>query len=125
MDSQDHGIPSSKGCAQERSSQSSVGFGKQEEARLEAREEKLSDSEDQALATNVGKRKGKRNFRSQKEDHSPKESKKFQKSQKNKDPSKIKCYGCQKVGHYMRDCPLLKEVKKKVNKRNHEHVAEE
>jgi len=34
----------------------------QEEARLEAQEEKLSDNEDQALATNVGKRKGKRNF---------------------------------------------------------------
>ena len=34
----------------------------QEEARLEAREEKLSDNEDQALATIVGKRKEKRKF---------------------------------------------------------------
>ena len=34
----------------------------QEEARLEAREEKLSDSKDQALATNDGKRKRKKNF---------------------------------------------------------------
>ena len=96
-----------------------------EESRLESREEKLSDNEDQALATNVGKRKGKRKFRSQKEDHSPKRSKKFQKSQKNKDPSNIKCYDCQKVGHYLRDCPLLKEVKGKTFKRHHAHVAKE
>ena len=34
----------------------------QEEFRLEDREEKLSDNEDQALATNDGKKKGKRNF---------------------------------------------------------------
>ena len=93
---------------------------------MEAQEEKLSDNEDHALATNVGKRKGKRKFRSQKEDHSPKRSKKFQKSQKNKkDSSNIKCYGCQKVGHYLRDCPLLKEVKGKMDKRHHAHVVEE
>ena len=93
---------------------------------MEAREEKLSDNEDQALATNVEKRKGKRKFRSQKEDHSPKKSKKFQKSQKNKkDPSNVKCYGCQKFGHYLRDCPLLKEVQGKVNKRHHAHSTKE
>ena len=34
----------------------------QEEGKLEAREEKLNDNEDQALATNVGKRKGKIKF---------------------------------------------------------------
>ena len=34
----------------------------QEEARLEAREEKLSDDEDQALVAHVGRGKGRRSF---------------------------------------------------------------
>ena len=81
----------------------------QEEAIPEAREENLSDDEDQALEPHVGRGKEKISFQSQNEDHSPKNSKKSQKFQKNKkDVSQIKCYCCQKFGHYMSDFPLMK-----------------
>jgi hypothetical protein len=72
----------------------------QEEARMTTREEKMAD-EDQALDTHT--RKGKR-----KKDHSS--PKKFKKGQR--DNSNIKCYCCQELGHFSRDCPLIKEIKK-------------
>jgi len=42
-----------------------------------------------------------------------------------KDPSNINCYGCEKVGHYFRDHPPLKEVKGSADKNHHSHVVEE
>jgi hypothetical protein len=64
----------------------------QEEARLGEREEKLSDDEDQALATHF--RKGKK----KKENHPP--QKKFHKFEKGRrDYSKLKCLCCEKLGH--------------------------
>jgi hypothetical protein len=81
----------------------------QEEARLKAREEKLSDDEDQALAAHI--RKGKK----KKENHPPR--KKFQKFVKGKrDYSKLKCFCCENLGHLARDCPLIKEVKERRKK---------
>jgi hypothetical protein len=85
----------------------------------EAREEKLSDDEDQALAAHF--RKGKK----KKENHPPK--KKFQKFEKGKrDYSKLKCFCCEKLRHLARDCPLIKEVKeRRKNKRRHAHIVED
>ena len=45
-----------------------------------------------------------------------------------KDLSRIKCYTCDEVGHYARECPINKNVshKKKGNKRRHHaHAAED
>ena len=90
-----------------------------QEARLGAREEKLSDDEDQALATHF--RKGKK----KKENHPP--QKKFQKFEKGKrDYSKLKCLCCEMLGRLARDCPLIKEVKeRRKNKRHHAHLVED
>ena len=80
-----------------------------------AREEKLSDDEDQALAAQFKKGK-KKDFQ--------KKSQKFDKGKKNY--SKVKCFCCENFGHVVRDCPLIKEVKegRKV-KRHHAHVVED
>jgi hypothetical protein len=90
-----------------------------EKARLEAREEKLSDDEDQALVAHFRKRKKK------KENHPP--LKKFQKFEKSKrDYSKLKCFCSEKLGHLATDCPLIKEAKeRRKNKRHHAHIVED
>ena len=93
----------------------------QEEARLEAREEKLGNEENQALATHATKAKKKV------EDRPPR---KFQKSQKyhkkQRDYSSIRCYNCEKVGHIARHCPMIRDhIKKGRNKRHHANAAED
>ena len=91
----------------------------QEEARLEACEEKLGQEENQAPI--IQARRG----RNKVEDR-PK--RKFQKHQKNKQKinPNIRCFSCQKVGHISRDCPLVKELKKNEgNKRHHANAAED
>jgi hypothetical protein len=86
----------------------------QEEARTTAREEKMAD-EDQALAAHT--RKGKN-----KKEHSL--PKKFKMGQR--DNSKIRCYCCQELGHFVRDCPLIMEIKnKKGSKRHQAHTVED
>jgi hypothetical protein len=75
----------------------------QEEARLEAREEKLGNDY-QALAEHA--RKGKR----RKGDHPPKKFQKSRKSQKTqKYYSSYKCLCFQNMGHMKINCPLMKE----------------
>jgi hypothetical protein len=88
----------------------------EEEARLGAREEKLSDDEDQALTAH---------FRKGKENHRP--LKKFQEFEEGKrDYSKLKCLCCEKLEHLARDCPLIKKVKeRRKNKRHHVHIVED
>jgi hypothetical protein len=80
----------------------------QEEARTTAREEKMAD-EDQALAAHT--RKGKN-----KKEHSL--PKKFKMGQR--DNSKIRCYCCQELGHFVRDCPLIMEIKNKKGSKRHQ-----
>jgi hypothetical protein len=71
--------------------------------------------EDQALAGHS--RKGKN-----KKEHSL--PKKFNMGQI--DNSKIRCYCCQELGHFVRDCPLIMEIKnKKGSKRHQDHTSED
>jgi hypothetical protein len=72
-------------------------------------------NEDQALAAH--NRKGKN-----KKEHSL--PKKFKMGQR--DNSKIRCYCCQELGHFVRDCPLIMEIKnKKGSKRHQAHTVED
>ena len=93
----------------------------QEEARLEAREEKLGNEENQALEAHA--RKGKNKV----EDRPPWKFQKSQKYQKKqRDYSSVRCYTCQKVRHIARNCPLIREqIKKARNKRHHANVVED
>jgi hypothetical protein len=78
-----------------------------EEARTTTREENMAASHT---------RKGKIN-----NEHSS--TKKFKKVQR--DNSNIRCYCCQELGHFARDRPLIKKIKKhKGGKRNQSHTFE-
>jgi hypothetical protein len=71
--------------------------------------------EDQVLFTHTMKGKNK------KEHYLPK---KFKMGQR--DNSKIRCHYCQELGHFVRDCPLIMEIKnKKGSKRHQAHTAED
>ena len=85
----------------------------QEEARLEAREEKLGNEENQALTVHA--RKGKNKV----EDCPPRKFQKYQKKRQ-RDNSTIQCFSCQKVGHIARNCPMVRDqIKNERNKRHH------
>jgi hypothetical protein len=71
--------------------------------------------EDQSLAAHTKKVKNKK-------EHSL--PKKFKKGQR--DNSKVRCYCCQELGHFARDCPLIMEIKKKKGSKRHQaHTAED
>ena len=91
----------------------------QEEARLEAQEEKLGHEENQVLTVHARKGKNKD------EDRPPKKFQKYQKK-KQRDNSTIRCFNCQKVGHIARNCPMVRdEIKDGRNKRHHANAAED
>jgi hypothetical protein len=72
------------------------------------------ENEDQALAAHT--RKGKR-----KKEHSS--HNKFNKGQR--ENSNIRYYCCQELGHFARDCSLIKEIKKKKRGKRHQAHATE
>ena len=85
----------------------------QKKARTATREEKMAD-EDQALASRTRKGKNK--------EHSL--PKKFKMGQR--DNSKIRCYCCQELGHFVRNYPLIMEItNKKGSKRHQVHIAKD
>jgi hypothetical protein len=83
----------------------------QEESRLISKTQKTNEEENQALATQVKKRK-------KREEDNPKKSKR---PRYKKDASKVKCYSCQKLGHYAFQCPNRNEKEKK---EHHAHAAD-
>ena len=71
--------------------------------------------EDQALAAHARKGKNK------KDNYLPK---KFKMGQR--DNSNIRCYCCRELGHFVRDFPLIMEIKnKKGSKRHQAHTTED
>ena len=83
-----------------------------EESRLADQQKRLIVDEEEALTVQKNKRSS---FR-----RNNKEANSVRVPDKKKDVSKIKCYNCQKLGHFSYDCPQGK------GKRKHQaHVAEE
>ena len=72
---------------------------------------KTNEDENQALAAQVKKRK-------KREEGSPKKSKR---PRYKKDASKIRCYSCQKMGHYAFQCLDRNEKEKK---KHHAHATD-
>ena len=78
----------------------------QEEGRIENREEKLNEDEDQALVSHTKNRRIKRNDRGS----PPRKSQESQIGKKpRKDYSSFECYACHKLGHITRHCPRKKD----------------
>jgi hypothetical protein len=71
----------------------------QEESRLISKSQKTNDDENQALAAHVKKRKERREV----------SLKKAKRPRYKKDASKVRCYSCQKLGHYAFQCPHKNE----------------
>jgi len=76
----------------------------QEESRLTSKMQKTNDEENQALAAHVKKRKERRNNSSKKNRRSVLDHK--------KDVSKIRCFNCQKLGHFAYQCSQGKGKRK-------------
>ena len=88
----------------------------QEEAQIVAREEKMG-SEDQSLMVHSKTTKKRSHHSRGKHSH---------KDNTRKDVSRIICYTCDEVGHYVRNCPNKQKIMKKRNKRrNHAHAADD
>ena len=49
----------------------------------------------------------------------------FSKNNSRKDMSRIRCYTCDEVGHFARDCPKRLNKKKTSKRRHHAHAAED
>ena len=87
----------------------------QEEARIAAREENMG-SEDQAPTAHSKKSRRRPHYSKGKDSHP------------RRDISKLRCYTCDEIGHFAKDCPKNKSHphKKKGNKRRHHaHAAED
>ena len=79
-----------------------------ENAKIEAKEEKMGENDNQALIAHAKKEKSK------KEEHSHKKPRRFQKNHRSqKDYSSYRCYTCDEKGHLARDCPKGKGHGKK------------
>ena len=88
----------------------------QEEAWIEAREEKMG-SEDQALT--VHSKSTKRRSRRPRGKH-------YHKDNSRKYFSRVICYTCDEAGHYAKNCPKKQKITKMSNKRRHHaHAAED
>ena len=92
----------------------------QEEARIAAREENMG-SEDQDLTVHSNKGRRENHHHQGKHSH-----------QKNnfmrRDPSKLRCYTCNKIGHFAKNCSQNKNGSKKnknSKRRHHAHTAED
>jgi hypothetical protein len=93
----------------------------QEEARLEARKEKIESNEDHALTTFARKGKGKKEVHSHKRFQNPHKG-----QDSHKDLSSSRCFIFQKMGHIARNCPQAKnQNKNKKFRRHHAHFAGE
>jgi hypothetical protein len=90
-------------------------------ARVVAREEKLGEEENQALATLARKGKSKKEVHSHKKPHGPQKSQKFK-----KDFSSYRCFICQKMGHIAIHCPQSKDkVRKGKYRKHHAHATKD
>jgi hypothetical protein len=83
----------------------------QEESRLISKTQKTNEDENQALSSQVRKRKKREEVK----------LKKYKRPCYKKDASKIRCCNCQKLGHYDFQCPDRNEKEKK---KHHAHATD-
>ena len=92
----------------------------QEDAQIVAREEKMG-SEDQALT--VHSKKGRRESHHHQGKHSHQKN-----SFMRRDPSRLRCYTCDEIGHFAKNYPKNKngsKKKRKSKRKHHAHTAED
>ena len=86
----------------------------QEEAPIAAREENMG-SEDQTLIVHSKKGRRENHYHQGKHSHQ-------------KNPSKLRCYTCDEIGHFVRNFPMNKngsKKKKNSKRRHHAHTVED